>query len=114
MNHLRKLAACVLIPLVMAGCATTDGGYDKNTWCVVGGAVAGAAGGGLASSDVGGAAIGALAGAVLGPVICSDGVMPAKDSDGDGVPDDMDDCPGTPPGRSRPRGSAPSSRASSR
>ena len=43
MKYLRTLAACVLVPAFMSGCASTSSG-DLN-YCVIGGAVAGAAAG---------------------------------------------------------------------
>ncbi|MDX1514953.1 MAG: OmpA family protein [Gammaproteobacteria bacterium] len=96
---MRTLAACVLIPVFMSGCASTQGGpYSDWNACIIGGLVAGGVGAGLAGGDVGGAVIGALSGAVLGGVLCREGTpMMAGDSDGDGVPDDVDECPGTPP-----------------
>ncbi len=98
MRYMRTLAACVLIPVFMSGCASTQGGpYSDWNACIVGGLVAGGVGAGLAGGDIGGAVFGALSGAVLGGVLCRDGMpMMAGDSDGDGVPDDVDECPGTP------------------
>lgn len=98
MRYMRTLAACVLIPVFMSGCASTQGGpYSDWNACIVGGLVAGGVGAGLAGGDIGGAVFGALSGAVLGGVLCREGMpMMAGDSDGDGVPDDMDECPGTP------------------
>jgi len=104
MRYMRTLAACVLIPVFMSGCASTNGGpgseggpYSDWNACIIGGLVAGGVGAGLAGGDIGGAVIGALSGAVLGGVFCREAVpMMAGDSDGDGVPDDIDECPGTP------------------
>jgi OOP family OmpA-OmpF porin len=44
-----------------------------------------------------GAAIGALIGGVIGALLCQ-GEAVVSDSDGDGVPDDIDACPNTPKG----------------
>ena len=98
MRYMRTLAACVLIPVFMSGCASTKGGpYSDWNACIIGGLVAGGTAAGLAGGDIGGAVIGALGGAVMGGVLCSEGMpMMAGDSDGDGVPDDADECPGTP------------------
>ena len=41
MRYMRTLAACVLIPVFMSGCASTKGGpYSDRSWCTLGGAVA--------------------------------------------------------------------------
>lgn len=96
--HLRKLAAGVLVPVLLSGCAGTDFG-DVDVGCVIGSAVTGAAAG-AGIDGVGGGLIGAGAGALLGVAICRDEAekpMMAADSDGDGVPDDKDECSGTPP-----------------
>lgn len=95
MKLMRMLVLVVLAPLVLAGCASSGGGAFS-TWnkCMVGGAVAGAAAGVAVDGEVGGAAVGALAGMGLGSLLC----MGDQDSDGDGVPDEKDKCPGTPAG----------------
>jgi len=86
--------------LVSAGCAN----MSQRTKCIITTATMGAgigAGGGAASDSDGGngqaAAIGFVAGGVLGGL---GGLMICKnvDTDGDGVPDDRDQCPNTPPG----------------
>ncbi len=107
MRFMRLLTAVVLVPVVLAGCATTDDGkrgWKSENWCMAAGAAAmGGLGGGLASGGtaagaVGAGLMGAAAGLVVSQYFCmSDGMM-MKDSDGDGVPDDKDKCPGTPPG----------------
>ena len=85
--------------LVSAGCAN----MSQRTKCIITTAVTGAvigAGGGAASDSDGqngeAAAIGFVAGGVLGGL---GGLMICKnvDTDGDGVPDDRDQCPDTPP-----------------
>jgi OOP family OmpA-OmpF porin len=86
--------------LVSVGCAN----MSQKTKCIITTATIGAglgAGGGAASDSDGGngqaAAIGFVAGGVLGGL---GGLMMCKnvDTDGDGVPDDRDQCPNTPPG----------------
>lgn len=99
MRYLRLVSASVLIPLFATGCANMEkvGSEESGfSWCVVGGAVAGGAAGVATGGEVGGALIGLAAGAVLGQVLCESGEMMVADSDGDGVPDDRDKCPGTP------------------
>lgn len=107
MKKMRLLAASALVPVILAGCATDGGvpegpwshGMDKYNTCALAGALAGAAvGGGLSWSAGGlGAIPGAAAGVVMGPIFCLEQGMAMQDSDGDGVPDDKDKCPGTPP-----------------
>ncbi len=99
MKFLRLLVAVVLVPVVLAGCSSQGGvlGHKDLSYCVIGGAVAGATAGGL-FGDAGAAVFGLASGAVLGQLFCLDDVMAPQDSDGDGVNDDKDQCPGTPPG----------------
>ena len=100
MRLLRLLAAGVIIPAFLAGCAGSGGvmGYKDLSWCQIGGAVAGATGGAVMDGGVGGALIGGLGGGIFGSFLCLPDTMEPKDSDGDGVPDDKDQCPGTPAG----------------
>lgn len=100
MRHLRILMVCLLVPAFMSGCATngstTVGGHTfSNIPCALIGAAIGAAAGGAAAGG-GGAGIGALGGAVMSQIWC--GETEPVDSDGDWVPDDMDQCPDTPSG----------------
>jgi OOP family OmpA-OmpF porin len=98
MRLLRLFAAGIVLPVVLAGCAGTGGSQDSTrAWCVLGGAAAGAAAGGIAG-DGAGAAVGGLGGGLLGYLICAPSQAAPQDSDGDGVPDDKDQCPGTPAG----------------
>jgi len=99
MRLLRLLAAGIVIPALLAGCSTSGGAFGNKdlNWCTIGGAVAGAAGG-AATGDVGGAAMGLVGGGIFGSLFCLPSDMAPKDSDGDGVPDDKDQCPGTPAG----------------
>ena len=110
MTKMRLLAACVLVPVVLAGCAKDNGGLkapdgpwqygmDEYNKCALIGLLAGATAGGLLSWGGGGygAIAGAGAGLVMGPVLCMPQGVSMQDSDGDGVPDDRDKCPGTPP-----------------
>lgn len=95
--------------LGLSGCASssnpTDNGgahwYQNKVVCGIAG---GLIGGGLGYSVSGhhdegtGAAIGAVAGATAAALLCHSGDSGVADSDGDGVPDDVDQCPGTPAG----------------
>lgn len=99
MRRLKLLALVAVLPAILAGCASSGDSThtrDNSLWCVVGGAVAGAAAGALADGGVGAAVVGAGAGAVLGEVACAHGHGSSQDSDGDGVPDSLDACPDTP------------------
>lgn len=73
---------------------------SKEARCAVIGAAVGAAAGVLVEGEIVGALVGAGAGAVASGLFCNDGPMKmmSKDTDGDGVPDDKDRCPGTPQG----------------
>ena len=96
MTNLKRVAACVLIPVFVSGCAglgESAGGDDKSRWCMVGGAIAGAATGAAIEGEIGGV-LGLVGGAVLGQLLCDTQEM--ADSDGDGVTDDVDQCPDTP------------------
>ena len=98
MRHLGKVAAGVLVPVFMSGCAGMDSG-ERTLDCIVGGAAVGAAAG-AGIDGLGGGVIGAGAGAIIGAIVCGDEAeekMMVADADGDGVPDDNDECPGTPP-----------------
>ena len=97
MTHSRVhnfLLALVLGPLLVAGCASTGTGGSLSTEakCAIAGAAVGAAAGVLLEGEIVGALVGGGAGAVMSAVVCGG---PA-DSDGDGVTDDADKCPGTP------------------
>jgi OOP family OmpA-OmpF porin len=100
MRLLRLFAAGVLIPAFLVGCSGSGGpmGYKNLSWCQIGGAVAGATGGAVMDGGVGGAVLGGLAGGIFGSFLCIPDTMAPKDSDGDGVPDNLDQCPGTPAG----------------
>ena len=96
MKNLRRAAASLLIAVILTGCASVDEmarGSDGYEWCVVGSSVAGAAAGALTDGEIGGAVLGLVGGAVLGAILCEN---PPGDSDGDGVTDDIDQCPDTP------------------
>jgi OOP family OmpA-OmpF porin len=116
MNRFLKLGGVVVAAVSLAGCA--GGARLQQPWCsVIGGLVGGGAGLGVneAISDnpdseeraiAGGA--GALVGAAAGALLCAERKRPEPvaetrpaaplDSDGDGVSDDRDKCPGTPAG----------------
>lgn len=112
----RIAAMCVLavIPTLIAGCAGNESkvmtksygkvpGFGDVTLCVIGGAAAGGTAGALVG-DVAGGIMGALVGVVMGDVLCNAdaetkaAAMTMTDSDGDGVPDNLDACHGTPAG----------------
>ena len=94
MRHMRRVAACALIPVLMTGCAGMGemAGRDmERETCIVSGAVAGAAAGIALDGEVLGALVGLAGGTVLGQILCQE-----SDSDGDGVTEAHDQCPGTP------------------
>lgn len=95
MTRLRRGAAVALTAILVSGCASMDQMTHDDSgfqWCLVGSTAAGTAAGAWAG-DAGGALLGLVGGAVLGAVLCE---KPPEDSDGDGVTDDVDQCPGTP------------------
>lgn len=96
MRRLRILLAGLLLPVVMVGCATSNGGHSisRGACAAIGVAVGAGLGGGAAGG--GGAGIGAVTGLVISQIFC--GQDEDKDSDGDWVPDDFDQCPNTPEG----------------
>jgi len=93
MKQFRNLFLILLVAAVTAGCASSGGGHwtDSRWKCALAGAVAGGAIGSFDDSDA--AAVGAAVGAGVGAIFCG-----GKDTDGDGVKDSRDECPGTPAG----------------
>ena len=94
----------VILLLVFSGCAS----MSKRTKCICASAAAGAAAGAGIGAAVGnqgdndsgegaavGVAVGGLVGGTLGLILCKGEEL---DSDGDGVPDSIDECPNTPIG----------------
>ncbi|WP_106478268.1 OmpA family protein [Phytohalomonas tamaricis] len=96
--------------LGLSGCAssgTQSSSSSDQPWysspfvCgLAGGLIGGGIGYGVSGDDdeETGGAIGGVAGATAGALLCSGGESAASDSDNDGVPDDRDQCPGTPAG----------------
>ena len=114
--ELLRIVAVSLTALIGAGCAMQPRAPGSiNPLCALAGAVVGggtAAAITIAAGPIGG---GVLAGAMIGSIACADStpvppqplavatttpppaptVQPALDSDGDGVPDNLDRCPNT-------------------
>lgn len=95
----------------LSGCASSGtqsmGDTEQDAWyqspfvCGLAGGLIGGGIGYASSSDADeddGAAIGSVAGATAGALLCADYGSQVGDSDGDGVPDDRDQCPNTPAG----------------
>ena len=96
MKSLKVILTSALLPFVMVGCATSNGGHGISpAGCAVIGTAVGAGLGAGATGGPGGA-IGAVTGLVMSQLFC--GQDEELDSDGDGVPDDRDECPNTPAG----------------
>ncbi len=93
MNNVLSRATILALSLgILSGCSSM-GSYERETFCVAGGALIGGAAGSTSSSED--AAKGAIGGALAGALICHfmDG-----DADEDGVKDSDDMCPATPLG----------------
>ncbi|MEA3251831.1 MAG: OmpA family protein [Pseudomonadota bacterium] len=78
-----------------------DAWYQSPFVCGLAGGLIGGGIGYASSSDADendGAAIGGVTGATAGALLCADYGSNVVDSDGDGVPDDRDQCPNTPAG----------------
>lgn len=95
----------------LSGCASSGTQYQSDVgqkaWyqtpfvCGLAGGLIGGGIGYAASGDSDedtGAALGSVAGATAGALMCADYSETVGDSDGDGVPDDRDQCPNTPAG----------------
>lgn len=104
MRIVKALLSLFFVTLVASGCAssgsTTIGGHTFNNLpCALVGAAIGASAGG-AAANVGGALLGASGGALMSQFFCGEEEEMMEemvaDADGDGVPDDADDCPYTP------------------
>jgi OOP family OmpA-OmpF porin len=90
---LSRIALLLFIAAFTAACSTTGGKQftsSRTNCALLGGALGGGAG---AFEDSETAIIGAVAGAAIGAIFCG-----APDTDGDGVKDPNDRCPGTPAG----------------
>ena len=103
----QSFLATIILSVFLSGC--TGHKVTMHEWweCALAGGAVGGAGGAMESSKA--AAYGAVGGAIIGGAICAlthEKPQPAKaievavpkDSDGDGIPDHLDKCPGTPPG----------------
>ncbi|MGO2415945.1 MULTISPECIES: OmpA family protein [Cobetia] len=93
----------------LSGCASSasQSSSAEKPWYsqpFVCGLAGGLIGGGLGYSVSGdsdedtGASLGAVGGATAGALLCADDAPKSMDDDGDGVPNDRDECPGTPAG----------------
>ncbi len=88
-----RLLLILLAALSVAACSTPASKQftsSRMNCALLGGAIGGGAG---AFDDSDSAVVGAVVGAAIGAIFCGD-----KDTDGDGVKDSFDNCPGTPAG----------------
>lgn len=101
------LIALICITSFMSGCATTggsDSSITKEGICFLAMSATGAGAGALASNNKAAIGGGAILGGLVGYYLCQDekttpvAQKKMMDSDGDGVMDDMDNCPNTPRG----------------
>jgi len=95
------LSGCASSGMESTGSSSDQAWYQSPFVCGIAG---GLIGGGLGYATSGssdedtGAAVGGVAGATAGALLCADYSSDVMDSDGDGVPDDRDQCPNTPAG----------------
>ncbi|OHV11991.1 OmpA family protein [Kushneria phosphatilytica] len=85
----------------MSSSSNNDAWYSSPFVCgLAGGLIGGGIGYGVSGHDdeETGSAVGGVAGATAGALLCSNNEPEVLDSDNDGVPDDRDQCPGTPAG----------------
>lgn len=95
MQNLKIFIGIILVSIFLAGCSTVP--YSKPVCAVAGALVGGTAAGFGVDDDAAVAALaGAAAGAAIGALVC--GEKKPADSDGDGVINSEDMCPGTPAG----------------
>ena len=96
MKRFNSAVFLLIAGLMLSGCASTGTNMHPAICAVLGAAVGGGA---VAAIDDGdhdpAVAGGAMMGAVAGYLLCH---RAPQDSDGDGVTDDLDQCPGTPAG----------------
>lgn len=95
------LSGCASSGMESTGSSSDQAWYQSPFVCgIAGGLIGGGVGyatSGESDEDTG-AAIGGVAGATAGALLCADYSSNVMDSDGDGVPDDRDQCPNTPAG----------------
>jgi len=97
MKRLNSTIFLLLAGLVLGGCASTGTQIHPAICAVLGAAVGGGAAAAADDGDDNGPVIagGAAVGGAVGYLLCHRG---PSDSDGDGVTDDLDQCPNTPAG----------------
>jgi len=119
MNKISRFALIVLISAVVSGCANQDVKPTEVICPILGSVLGAGVVGGVLGGDEAGLAAGAVVGGALGYFLCQDRTpepkpapkpaprpapkpapkpVPPKDTDGDGVIDAKDECPGTPAG----------------
>ncbi|MDH4573239.1 OmpA family protein [Salinicola acroporae] len=95
------LSGCASSGMESTGSSSDQAWYQSPFVCGIAGGLIGGGIGYATSSDSDedtGAAVGGVAGATAGALLCADYSSNVMDSDGDGVPDDRDQCPNTPAG----------------
>ena len=95
------LSGCASSGMESTGSSSDQAWYQSPFVCGIAGGLIGGGVGYATSGDSDedtGAAVGGVAGATAGALLCADYSSDVMDSDGDGVPDDRDQCPNTPAG----------------
>lgn len=95
------LSGCASSGMESTGSSSDQAWYQSPFVCGIAGGLIGGGVGYATSGDSDedtGVFIGGVAGATAGALLCADYSSDVMDSDGDGVPDDRDQCPNTPAG----------------
>ena len=95
MKKFKSAVFLLIAGIMLSGCASTGTNMHPAICAVLGAAVGGGAASAIDDDHDPVVAGGAMMGAAVGYLLCSRG---PHDSDGDGVTDDLDQCPNTPAG----------------
>ena len=95
MKKFKSAVFLLIAGIMLSGCASTGTNIHPAICAVLGAAVGGGAASAIDDDHDPVVAGGAVLGATVGYLLCSRG---PHDSDGDGVTDDLDQCPNTPAG----------------
>lgn len=95
MKKLNSIVLLLVAGLMLGGCASSGSNMHPGVCALIGGAIGGGAAAAIDDDHDPVIAGSAVLGAAAGYLFCDNG---PSDTDGDGVNDDIDQCPGTPAG----------------